>query len=233
MHRALIQEGKLDAPVDQNKVSKQKQLSTLPLVPSNQISYINPVHTVERPVSFVPDASGSTGQRMVPARPVAPVRSPELSNRLEKKLDSLLGAIATMHAQQSAQVVSEEPKEIIADKRFRIEATDGSAPVLMLSRKPVITGLVFTLKLCAVGLGTDPEHYRVFFANENGEALSDAQEINAVAGEEYTCRFELRSSASEEETVFLAVQGISAEPDAVRQLIKFSVKIAFAADFGL
>ena len=177
-----------------------------------------------------------SGREVLPenhGRYVAPVRTPEISSRLEKKLDSIIGAIATIYSEKSSTAVTDVTVTEETDRRFRIEATLGDAPVLMLKTRPAITGLIFTLKLCAVGIETSAERYQIFFANKNAEPMSEPQEIEAVAGEEYTCRFELRSSASEEKIVYLVVRSGNAAPDEVRQLIEIPVKIAFAADFGL
>ena len=63
--------------------------------------------------------------------------------------------------------------------------------------------------------------------------MSETKIIHAVVGEEFSCRFELKSSASEKESVFLTVQSNKSAEDEVRQLIECPVKIAFAADFGI
>ena len=103
----------------------------------------------------------------------------------------------------------------------------------MLRKPAPITGLIFTLRLSGVGIDDTSEQYQIFFANSSGEQLSEPQAIEAAGGREYNCRFELKSSASEEKTVYLAVQSINAAANEARQLIEFPVKIAFAADFGL
>ena len=89
------------------------------------------------------------------------------------------------------------------------------------------------MKIATVGFKTDPEQYRIFFSTSNCKQLSDPQEFAAVAGEEQTCRFMLKTSASEEKKIFLVVQGADAEEDEARQLIAFDVNMAFSADFDL
>ena len=166
------------------------------------------------------------------ARPNTVADHSEDNRRIEKKIDSLIGAFATMYAEKNIPIESNAQKKE-TDKKFHIEVTQWNAPVLMLKAKPAITGLILSLKICVVGVEANAECYRIFFATEKGELLSEPREINAIVGEEFNCRFELKSSASEEKKVFLAVQGINAAPEKVRQLIEFPVKIAFAADFGL
>ena len=198
---------------------------------SNGTATVVPPPAMQPPVGLA--AAGRTAQPVYPERPQAPVRAPEISSRLEKKLDSIIGAIATMYSEKSSATETAAPAPTEIDPRFRIEVTQGNAPVLMLKTRPAITGLIFTLKLCAVGLESSAERYQVFFASKNAESMSEPQDINAIAGEEYSCRFELKSSASEEKAVYLAVRSVNAAPDEVRQLIEIPVKIAFAADFGV
>ena len=189
------------------------------------------------------EASGSIKQepKQTPPPPVprpyiappAPARKAEDSGRIEKKLDSLLGVIANMYSGKAAVPGSEAPEKEEPDRRFRLEPAQSSAPVLILRKPAAITGLIFALKLCAVGVEGCSEPLRVFFANDRCEPLSGEQLIEVKAGEEYTCRFELKSSASEEKSIYLAVQSAKAAANEARQLIEFPVKIAFAADFGL
>lgn len=160
-------------------------------------------------------------------------RKPEDSGRLEKKLDSLIGVIANMYSSKGSTPSEEVSAPEETDKRFRLEPIQGNAPMLMLRKPTAIIGLVFALKLYAIGLEGSSEQYRVFFANSQGEQLSEVQLVDVVAGEEYNCRFELKSSASEEKAVYLAVQSVNAAANEARQLIECPVKIAFAADFGL
>ena len=198
---------------------------------SNRNANAVPPATIQPPVDLA--VTGRTAQPAYPDRPQAPVRTQEINSRLEKKLDSIIGDIATMYSKKSSTTGAAAPAPVETNPRFRIEATQGNTPVLMFKKRPAITGLIFTLKLCAVGVESSAERYQVFFANKNAEPMSEPQEIDAVAGEEYTCRFELKSSASEEKAVYLAVRSVNALPDEVRQLIEIPVKIAFAADFGL
>ena len=152
------------------------------------------------------------------------------NQRIERKIDSLIGAIASMNI---PQVNSERSEPEVISKSYRIEPTSGDSPILIIRSKPIITGLVFTLKIATVGFKTDPEQYRIFFSTSNCKQLSDPQEFAAVAGEEQTCRFMLKTSASEEKKIFLVVQGADAEEDEARQLIAFDVNMAFSADFDL
>ena len=155
------------------------------------------------------------------------------NQRIEMKLDTLLSAITTMYSDKTPEQETKESQPEALDKRYRIEAMHGNTNVLMLKGKPSITGLIFSIKLYALGLESIPEQCQVFFTSQAGEELSVPQEISVVAGEAYSCRFELKSSASEEKVVYLAVRSVNADPDEVRQLIEIPVKIAFAADFGL
>ena len=161
------------------------------------------------------------------------VRRPEDSGRLEKKLDSLIEVIANMYSSKGSTPSDEVSAPEETDKRFRLESIQGNAPMLMLRKPTAITGLIFAVKLYAIGLEGSSEQSRVFVANGQGEQLSEAQLVDAMAGEEYNCRFELKSSASEEKAVYLVVQSVNAAANEARQLIECPVKIAFAADFGL
>ena len=152
------------------------------------------------------------------------------NQRIERKIDSLIGAIASMSI---PQVNKERSEPAVISKSYRIETTSGDSPVLIIQSKPIITGLVFALKISTIGYKTDPEQYRIFFSTSNCKQLSDPQEFAAVAGEEQTCRFMLKTSASEEKKIFLVVQGADAEEDEARQLIAFDVNMAFSADFDL
>lgn len=137
------------------------------------------------------------------------------SSRLENKLDFLLGAIANMYPQNSPKADPLQSKPESVDKRFRLEPTSGVAPVLMLRKPTPIIGLIFAIKLIAVGPEDSTEQYRLFFTNKEYERISTSQTIDVIGGEEYTCRFELASSASEEDAVYLVVQGVnSAENEA-------------------
>ncbi len=107
------------------------------------------------------------------------------------------------------------------------------SPIVFVKGKTSITSLVFNLKLVAKGTGTVAERQRVFYVNSAGERISNTQEFELLAEEEYNFRAELQSSASEEERVFLVIQEINAKEDEVRQMIEFPVMIAFSADFGL
>lgn len=153
--------------------------------------------------------------------------------RIEKKLDFLIDTITTMYSSRNSTPEKVTVSTRNEDTKLGIEATAGNVSFLTLKTKPVIIGLIFSVKLYAVGIDTTAERCRLFFLDKSGEILSESQEIDVVPGEEYNCRFELESSASEKQFVYLAVQGINAEPDEVRQLIEFPVKIAFVADFGL
>ena len=131
------------------------------------------------------------------------------------------------------QAISEHSEPDVFNKSYRIEPTSGDAPVLIIKSKPIITGLIFALKITTVGYKTDPERYRIFFATGNCKQLSEPQEFTAIVGEEQSCRFMLKTSASEEKNVFLVVQGSDAEEYEARQLIAFDVNMAFSADFDL
>ena len=223
-------EAEKPAPVETDSVHRAENPSTPPSVPQNTEE---PSREASGPVKQEPE---QTPPPPVP-RPYiaspAPARKTEDSGRLEKKLDSLLGVIATMYSGKVAVPGNEAPEKEEPDRRFRLEPTQVSAPVLILRKPAAITGLIFALKLCAVGVEGCSEPLRFFFANDRCEPLSGEQLIEVKSGEEYTCRFELKSSASEEKTVYLAVQSINAAANEARQLIAFPVKIAFAADFGL
>lgn len=155
------------------------------------------------------------------------------NRRIEKKLDSLISAISAMSTKKGTSEDVKKETEIETDKRFRIEITNGTAIFLMLNSPLVITGLAFGVKLYAIGSDGSSDRFRIFFTTQEGNKLSEMQEIVVTVGGEYECRFELKTSASEEEAVFLAIQSISGKEDEVRQLIKCPVKIAFAADFGI
>ena len=179
-----------------------------------------------------PNVEGNSSSHSTPQQRVV-IHHSEDNRRIEKKLDSLIGAIATMYSGKSTAAEPEKPQEEEQDRRLRLEPTQGNAPVLMLRKPAPITGLIFTLRLSGVGIDDTSEQYQIFFANSSGEQLSEPQAIEVAGGREYNCRFELKSSASEEKTVYLAVQSINAAANEARQLIEFPVKIAFAADFGL
>lgn len=157
----------------------------------------------------------------------------ESDHRIERKLDSLINTIGMLYSDQKKHEEPVVQKEIVVDKRFYIEPTKSDAPVVFVKGKSIITSLVFTQKLITKGTGTDVERQRVFFVNSVGEKISNTKEFDLVAEKEYTFRVELQSAASEEEKVFLVVQGINAKEDEVRQMIEFPVKIAFSADFGV
>lgn len=198
---------------------------------SNGTAKPAPQHAIQPTTAFA--ASDKTVQPMYSDRTSVPGRTPEIGSRLEKKLDSIIGAIATMYSGKSSAAETDVQVQAETDKRFRIESTQGNGPMLMLKTRPTITGLIFSLKLCAVGLETCTERYQLFFTNKESEPMSEPQEIEVVAGKEYLCRFELKSCASEEKGIYLAIRSVKATPDEVRQLIEIPVKIAFAADFGL
>ena len=180
----------------------------------------------------IPAADGNLPLQNTPQQR-AVIHHSEDNRRIEKKLDSLIGAIATMYSGKSTAAELAKPPEEEQDRRLRLEPTQGNAPVLMLRKPAPITGLIFTLRLSGIGIDDTSEQYRLFFTNSIGEQLSETQVIEAAGGREYNCRFELKSSASEEKTIYLAVQSAKAAANEARQLIEFPVKIAFAADFGL
>lgn len=190
----------------------------------------------ERP----PETSAETHIPVEPPQPRSESRAPETpvpkasdSKRIEKKLDYLLGMLNAFNAEKE-NVSEEQPKETLKEeKAIRLEATDGHAPLLMCLGRNTITGLIARATLKAIGLDETEEAYRVFFSTRNGNCVSNKLEIQAAAGREYTLRFELMSAASEEEKIFLIVQGINAAENEARQMIEFSVRVAFTADFGL
>ena len=186
----------------------------------------------ESTVLSAPDVEGTSSSHSTPQQRIF-IHHSEDNRRIEKKLDSLIGAIATMYSGKNTVAESEKPKEEEQDLRFRLEPMQGNTPLLVLRKPTSITGLIFTLRLYGVGLDDNSEQYRVFFTNSNSDQLSEAQVINVICGGEYNCRFELKSSASEEKTVYLAIQSLNAVANEARQLIEFPVKIAFSADFGL
>ena len=93
--------------------------------------------------------------------------------------------------------------------------------------------MIFNLKFTAIGERTEKETLRLFFADAEGERLSDVKELSIVSGEEYGLRFELLSTASEKDNVYLMVQSSDALDNEARQMIAFNIKMAFVADFGL
>ena len=168
-----------------------------------------------------------------PEKMVYDKKQQESDHRIERKLDSLINTISILYSDQK-QI--EEPKvqeEKVVDKRLHIEPMKIDSPIIFVKGKASITSLVFNLKLVTKGTGTVAERQRVFFVNSAGERISNTQEFELLAEEEYNFRAELQSSASEEERVFLVIQEINAKEDEVRQMIEFPVKIAFSADFGL
>ncbi len=200
---------------------------------NREILHSLPMRAAARDVEAERNQSHPIGEPQSMHQQRATVNHSEDNRRLEKKLDSLIGAIATMYSGKSTAAEPEKSQEEEQDRRFRLEPTQGNAPLLMLRKPTPITGLIFTLRLYGIGLDDNSERYRIFFTNGSGEQLSEPQVIEAAAGGEYNCRFELKSSASEEQTLYLAVQSISAVANEARQLIEFPVKIAFTADFGL
>lgn len=153
--------------------------------------------------------------------------------RIEKKLDSLIGAITAMRKESVIPVKTEPPKEEKTDNRYRIEITQGNTPFLFLKKKTTITGLILSIKLYAAGPDTNTEPYLAYFINTKGEQISNSQSFMPVANEEYNCRFELDSSASEEKQIYLVIKGENTAADEARQLIECPVSIAFSADFGI
>ena len=103
----------------------------------------------------------------------------------------------------------------------------------MIQKPTIITGLIFNLKLSAVGSDNTSEQFKLFFANKQGQRLSNINTIQATASEEFNCRFELNSSVSEETSIFLVIKSSKSQPNEAKQLIEFIIKIAFAADFGI
>ena len=150
------------------------------------------------------------------------------NQRIENKLDSIMSAIVSMHT--DTKVVTKTVVE--TDKRFRVEKSKPGSPYLVVKDRALITGLIHSIKLFAIGSGDTTERYRVFFVNKDFEQISSVQEVDACAEKQYTCRFELNSSASEEKSTFLVVQGQGAASDEARQLIEIPISIEFSADFG-
>lgn len=155
------------------------------------------------------------------------------NQKIEKKLDYLINAFSNTKLEKKPKekpaIVSEE----IPDKRFRIEPTKPGAPYIISTNISIITGLIFTLKIHIHGNDSVSEQYKLFFANKNGEIMSQVKELSVCADSDLECTFELKSASSEETNLYLVVQGKNAKEDEVRQLIEFPVKIAFTADFGL
>ena len=153
------------------------------------------------------------------------------NSRLEKKLDALIGALSTIHKEDRKP----EKEEIIPpkSKRFIIESSNRDSLFIVPSIEEIITSLIFNLKFTAIGERTEKETLRLFFADAEGERLSDVKELSIVSGEEYGLRFELLSTASEKDNVYLMVQSSDALDNEARQMIAFNIKMAFVADFGL
>lgn len=152
------------------------------------------------------------------------------NSRIEKKLDALIGALSTIHKEDRKP--AKEEKIIPKCKRFNIESSDRKS-LFVVPNSNEITSLIFHLKFKAIGERTEQETLRLFFADTEGERLSDIQELSVISGEEYGLRVELLSTASEKDLVYLMVQSTDASDNEARQMIAFKIKMAFVADFGL
>ncbi len=159
--------------------------------------------------------------------------------RLEEKLDFLIETITEKTLSPTFALSNDKTNSDNSDnsdeseRYFRLEPTKSNDPVLVFRKTIIITGLIFTLKLHFMGTDGASQEYRVFFANSYGRVLSKAQTILVTVGEEYICRFELNSAASEEEALYLVIQSTDSLNNEAKQLIECPVKIAFAADFGI
>ena len=172
-------------------------------------------------------------EREVPVQRIPQPKQPESSHRLEKKLDSLIQAIATMYTEKPTEAEPQPEPEKVVDNRFRIEPIRLDTPVLLPKNKSTIMGLIVAIHLIAIGAEAARGDYRLFFSDGNHVCVSNVVALNVVAGEEYTCRFELKTSVCEENTIYLAIQSADAAEDTVVQLFAYPVKIAFGTDFGL
>lgn len=181
----------------------------------------------------VSEAHSNYEEREVLVQRIPQPKQPESNHRLEKKLDSLIQAIATMYTEKPTEAEPQPEPEKVADNRFRIEPIRLDAPVLLPKNKSTVMGLIVAIRLIAIGAESAREDYRLFFSDGNHVCVSNVLALNVVAGEEYTCRFELKTSVCEEKTIYLAIQSADAAEDTVAQLFAYPVKIAFGTDFGL
>ena len=198
--------------------------SKLPAVKPEQIKVKN------EPVS---EAHPDHEEREVPVQRIPQPKPPESNHRLEKKLDSLIQAIATMYTEKPSEVEQQPEPEMVIDHRFKIEPIQLDAPILLPKKKTTITGLIAPIRLIAVGAESARGEYRLFFIDSNHTCVSNEAALSAISGEEYTCRFELKTSVCEENTIYLAIRSADAAEDTVAQLFAYPVKIAFGTDFGL
>lgn len=153
--------------------------------------------------------------------------------RLEKKMDLMLEIIKKLYIEKDNDTQKNEQESEDSNICFRIEPTQYNAPILIIQKPTIITGLIFNLKLSAVGLDKTTAQVKLFLANKHGQRLSNINTIQVTVGEEFNCRFELNPSVSEEKSIFLVIQSDKSQANEAKQLIECLVKIAFAADFGI
>lgn len=119
--------------------------------------------------------------------------------------------------------------------RYYIAHSHVDEPQLQcLSRGKMITTLGVALEFL---LGKPLEcqkkdcRYRLFFINDKNEVISEIKEIQLVSEEKQKIIVTLHSEASLLKDCFLAVQSCRDAVDELQQLIPFSIKISFTADF--
>lgn len=119
--------------------------------------------------------------------------------------------------------------------RYYIAHSHVDEPQLQcLSRGKIITTLGMALEFL---LGKPIERqkkncsYRLFFINDKNEVISEIKEIQLVSEEKQKIIVTLHSEASRLKDCFLAVQSCRDAVDELQQLIPFSIKISFTADF--
>ena len=115
----------------------------------------------------VSEAHPNHEEQVVPVQRIPQPKQPESNHRLEKKLDSLIKAIATMYTEKPTEAEPQPEPEKVVDNRFRIEPIRLDTPVLLPKNKSTIMGLIVAIRLIAIGAESSKAQYRLFFSDGN------------------------------------------------------------------
>lgn len=157
--------------------------------------------------------------------------------KLQTQLHRLTDAVALIEEEADFEQTKKENNtqtEEIPKGRFYIAERHTGEPLVFCKEHKIITNLAFSLLFSAVKyneLQANEASTLVYFVDAAYEEICPVQEVNVRVGEELKVNFTLNSGASSMENCYLVIKSPKDAAGEAQQISKFSINIAFHAEF--
>lgn len=161
--------------------------------------------------------------------------------KLQTQLNKLGDAVSLIRNDVAAEADGAEPeakeipeKEEKKQARMLLAKRKKEDPFICCEEITAITNLNFSLYFSliqATKQQRDCADCRVFFIDENGNALCPPQQLHLSGQEKNKVAFSLNSSASSLDKCYLVIQADGNEEYEAQQLLEFPIKISFRVEF--